>query len=313
MGKLDELRRTAAGNIDESMGAGRSPAPIHGGYAPGPRALAPRLQGITRPQNAAVIPVDKIGPDPDQPREEFDQEALNRLAESLRTRGQISPIMVRWDESRAQYVIICGERRWRAAGLAGLPTMQCVISEGPVSPGELLALQVIENCVREDLRPVEQAKAFRALMDREGLSGNQLAKTLGIAQSSVVRSLSLLDLPPAVQERVERGALPASVAYEVSRAGDIEAQTELAARAVAEGLNRAEVVEAVRRTTRPASKGRGAKGKAKRTSATIKATAGYKVIVENRRGVDDDGIIAALTEALDQARARREGRGSEAA
>ena len=93
-----------------------------------------RLQGVARSKNAAEIPVDRIGPDPDQPREEFDAEALGRLAESLKTRGQLQPIRVRWDEEQGAYVIVCGERRWRAAELAGLPTMSCVIVDGPGRP-----------------------------------------------------------------------------------------------------------------------------------------------------------------------------------
>jgi ParB family chromosome partitioning protein len=199
--------------------------------------------------------------------------------------------------------------------MAGLATMQCVIADGPASPGDLLALQVIENCVREDLRPIEQAKAFRALMEAEGLSGNQLARTLGIDQSNVARSLALLDLPSAVQDRVEQGTLAPSVAYEVSKLDDAGAQAEVAERAVAEGMSRAEVVEEVRRASsrsgKPA-KGRGAKAKPRKNSATIRTSNGYKITAENRRGVDDGGLIAALVEALDQIRARQGGRGEAA-
>ena len=87
-----------------------------------------------------MIPIEKIQSDPDQPREEFESEALDRLAESLKVRGQLQPIRVRWDEGRGVYVIIIGERRWRAAVQAGLPTMSCVVHDGSVDPGELLAL-----------------------------------------------------------------------------------------------------------------------------------------------------------------------------
>lgn len=315
MGKLDELRRTAVGNIDESMGAGRSDGGIHRVSAPGPRPISARLQGVTRSQNVASIPVDRIGADPDQPREEFEPEALLRLADSLKTRGQISPITVRWDEGRGQYVVVCGERRWRAAGLAGLPTMLCVIAEGPVDAGELFALQLIENCVREDLRPIEQAKAFRALMDRNGWSGNHLAKVLGIAQPSVVRALALLDLPPAIKERVEQGALPAATAYEIGKLADPEAQADVAALALAEGLNRAEVVEAVRRKSAGSAgpgKGRGARSKPRKTSTSFRTAAGFKVTVEHRRGVDDVSAYAALLDAAAIAKIRGSGRGEAA-
>lgn len=304
MGKLDDLRRTAIGNIDESMGGGRSEGAIPRVLAPGPRPVSPRMLGVTRSQDAATIAHDRITPDPDQPREEFEPEALDRLADSLKTKGQLQPIRVRWDEGRGLYVIICGERRWRAAGLAGLPTMQCVISEAPADAGELLALQIIENCVREDLRPIEQAKAYRSLMDLNGWSGNHLARFLGIAQPTVVRALALLDLPTRIQEQVEGGTLSPASAYEIGKLDDPAEQTVVAARVVAEGLSRSEVVEAVRRA-KPASKpGRGGKAKTKKTTATIRTNGGSKVTVENRRGVDDETFAAALEEALAVIRGR---------
>jgi ParB family chromosome partitioning protein len=304
MSKLDELRRTTAGNVDESMGGGRPARPeIHGVSGAGPRAVPSRLQGITRSGNAAEIPVEKIGRDDDQPREDFDPEALDRLAESLKTRGQLQPIRVRWSEERGQYVIICGERRWRAAMQAGLATMSCVIVDGPLDPGDLLAIQVIENALREDLQPIEQARAFRALMDRNGWSARQVARELGIVQPNVVRALALLDLPAAVQERVESGQLAPSVAYEVSRLDDPDTQAEVAARVVAEGLSRAETVEAVKRAaSKPragGAKGRGAaKAKAKKvTERVIRTEAGPRVIVEFKRGLDGPAVLAALDEA----------------
>jgi ParB family chromosome partitioning protein len=273
MGKLDELRRSAVGNIDESMGARPATAPgaIHGVSAPGPRGVPARLQGITRSNSAAEIPLARIIPDPSQPREEFDAEALQRLAESLKGRGQLQPIRVRWVEEAELYMIVCGERRWRAAELAGLATMSCVIMDGPASSSELLALQLVENLLREDLRPLEQARGFKALMDANGWSGNQLAKALGIAQPTVVRALSLLDLPAPVQQRVEQGSIAPATAYELSKVEDPESQRELAERVVSEGLSRAEAVEAVRRVAGK-SKGRGAsKGKAKGKPARLPA------------------------------------------
>lgn len=310
MGKLDELRRTATSNIDESMGAGRVEGVIPRVSAAGPRPVSSRLQGVTRSTNAATIPVDRISPDPDQPREEFEPGALDRLATSLREKGQLQPIRVRWDEGRDCYVIICGERRWRAAELAGLQSMQCVISDGPAEAGELLALQLIENCVREDLRPIEQAKAFRSLMAANGWSGNQLARELGIAQPSVVRILALLDLPESVKHRVESGELAPGTAYEIGKLADPAEQAEVAELAVAEGLNRSEVVAAVRERA-SGSKSRGAKAKPRKTSATIRTSAG-KVTVENRRGVDDAVMLVALDEAVSAIRSRLSDR-SEAA
>jgi ParB family chromosome partitioning protein len=301
MGKLDELRRTSVGNIDESMGAGRpsDAAGIRGVYPPsGPRSAPARLQGITRSGNAAEIPVDKIEADPDQPREEFDEAALERLADSLKTRGQLQPIRVRWDEDRGRYLIVCGERRWRAARRAGMISLSCVISEGPIEPGELLALQLIENCVREDLKPIEQARAYRVLMERNGWSGSQVARALGIAQPSVVRALAMLDLPTTVQEKVEQGALTPATAYEVAKLDDPEVQERVAARVVAEGLTRDQTIEVVRR----ASQGRGAiKAKGPSRPQVFRTSMG-KVTVEPRKNAGPETILEALLEAVEQAR-----------
>jgi ParB family chromosome partitioning protein len=309
MGKLDELRRQTAGNIDDSMGVGRVSRPLE------TAAASPaRWQGVTKSKSAAEIPTDKIGPDSDQPRTEFDEDTLQQLAESLKARGQLQPIRVRWDEGRGAYVIICGERRWRAAQMAGLPMMSCVVVDGVLDPAELLSIQLIENALREDLKPIEQAKAFRALMDRNGWSARQVARELAYPQSSLVKILTLLELPAAVKDHVERGSLSPATAYEIGKLDSPEAQADVAARAVAEGLNRAEVVAAVReRATKSArtSKGNGAKPKPRRTSATIRTTAG-KVTVENRKGVDDATIRAAMIEVMAQLDGRAEGRGEAA-
>ena len=306
MGKLDNLLKAGGANIAESMGAGLN-RPATGVAATS--TVPSRWQGVAKSKNAVEVPIGKIVPDPDQPREEFEPEALERLAESLKTRGQLQPIRVRWDEAQDRYVVVCGERRWRAAAIAGLATLQCVVSEGPIDEGELRALQLIENCLREDLKPIEQAKAFRALMERNGWSGNQTAKALGVAQPTVVRALALLDLAEPVQERVEAGTLAPGTAYEIGKIRDPEIQHELADRVVSEGLSRAETVEAVRVAARRApstvGKGRGA-GKPKApTSRTLRA-AGCKITVENRKGVDDALLIEALREALDQVEAHRE-------
>ncbi|MDG3008257.1 ParB/RepB/Spo0J family partition protein [Paludisphaera mucosa] len=311
MGKLDELLKAGGANIAESMGAGR---PKMGSFEARMEAktssVPSRWQGVAKSKNAVEIPVDKIVPDPDQPREEFEPDALARLAESLKTRGQLQPIRVRWDEAQDRYVVVCGERRWRAAGLAGLASLSCVVSEGPIDEGELRELQLIENCLREDLRPIEQAKAFRALMDRNGWSGNQTAKALGVAQPTVVRALALLHLPEPVQGRVEEGTLPPGTAYEIGKIQDPAIQRDLAERVVSEGLSRAEAVEAVRvaarRTPSTVGKGRGARrGDKAPTTRTLRA-AGCKITVENRKGVDDALLAAALREALEQLAAQAE-------
>ena len=255
MGKFDEVMRSMGDTINGSLGVGRTPGTLPPGMDPSAAQRAPsRAQGVTRSKNAVEVPTDKIQRDDDQPREDFDSDSLERLAESLRTRGQLQPIRVRWDECRGVYVIVCGERRWRAAKMAGVTSMSCVVHEGPVAPTELLALQLIENALREDLKPVEAAKAYRRLMDTHKWSGHQLARELNIAQSAVSQTLALLDLPESVQARVDAGDLAARAAYELSKLPDAAIQAEVADQVLAEGLPLAQVAEVVkaRKAGRPA-------------------------------------------------------------
>ena len=145
-------------------------------------------------------------PGPDQPRTEFDPEALERLAASLKARGQLQPIRVRWDDQADRYVVVVGERRWRAAALAGLESIACVVASGDATPEDLLEDQLVENALREDLRPIEQARAYRTLLAARGLTHRQLAERLQIGHASIARALALLDLPEPIQAEVEAGA-----------------------------------------------------------------------------------------------------------
>jgi ParB family chromosome partitioning protein len=261
MGKLDELRRSAGRNVKDSTGAERGAGPVSAATpasapesGPSASAVPPRWRGVERSRDAALIPVTMIDRDPDQPRQEFDDEELERLAESLRARGQLQPIRVRWDEGRGVYVVLVGERRWRAARLAGLERLACVVHDAAMDPEERLAVQLVENALRADLKPVEQARAYRRLMDARGYSTRDLAAELHVAQSSVVRALALLELPGEVQEKVEGGALAPTVAAELARIDDPRLVAEVAEAVVSEGLRRSEVSELVQavRARRPA-------------------------------------------------------------
>ena len=303
MGKLDDLRRTMGATARESMGVGRDvvhSAPVSG-MDVNPRPISGRLQGVARSKDAAEIAVDRIAPDPAQPREDFDQEALERLADSLRTRGQLQPIRVRWDEGSGMYVIIAGERRWRAARMASLASMSCVIADAPATEGELLAIQLVENALREDLRPLEQAKAYRTLIERNGWSARQVARELAIDHTNVIRALALLDLPETVQARVEQGTLPPATAYEVSKIADPTEQAELAARVVDENLSRAQVVEAVRAGAATASaraKGRGKAAKRPPKPRVFRTPVGR--ITAEMKVAGLEALASALRDALTQ-------------
>jgi ParB family chromosome partitioning protein len=246
MGKLDALIKAHGANISDSFGTGHADGPPPGMELDQAQRAPAREQGVTRSKHAVEIPLDKIQPDPDQPREDFEPEALERLAQSLRTKGQLQPIRVHWDEGRGCYSIIMGERRWRAAIQAGLGTLSCVVHQGPIEPGERLALQLIENAVRDDLKPIEQAKAYRRLQELYGWSGNQLAKELAVPQPAVVQALALLKLPGDVQTKVETGDLAPRTAYEISKLAAPSEQAALAEQAIAEKLTGEQVAATVR-------------------------------------------------------------------
>jgi len=260
-----------------------------------------KYQGAARVKDALAIDLDRIIPDPDQPRKEFDPQALADLAASLKARGQLQPIRVRWDEASGFWMVIAGERRYRAAKLAGLATLMCIEAKVAASADDLLEDQLVENCIREDLKPIEQAIAFKTLLDRRGWSYRQLGEVLHVAPASIARALALLELPEDLQGQVTAGKMPASTAYEVSRIEDPQVQREVAERAVAQGLNRAEVAEAARRSqpSKGKAKGKGGKSKPRRLSVTYR-TSTARVTVEGRRDLDDQAIRTALTEALAQ-------------
>jgi ParB family chromosome partitioning protein len=169
-----------------------------------------------------------------------------RLAESLRPVASSSrPRPV--GRGAGLYVILVGERRWRAASSPDCRLL-CVIVEKEIPAEERLMIQLVENALREDLRPVEQARAYRALMDTQGWSGNRLANELHIGQASVVRALALLDLPGEVQAMVDGGDLAPSAAAEIAKLSTVD-QVVVAEMAVDRKLTRdeaAELVKAVR-------------------------------------------------------------------
>jgi len=243
MKSADELKARLGAHMKESMGAGRPTGTA--GPLPPPGAFhgeTARGQGVARIKDALAIELDRLAPDPDQPRKEFDPESLAELAASMKARGQLQPIRVRWDDDMARWIIIAGERRYRAALLAGLTTLACIEAKGPLTPEDILEDQLVENCLRQDLRPVEQARAFRALIERRGWSYRQLGESLNIAPASIARALALLDLPAEVQGRVESGGLAPSVAHEGSPLDDPSAQQEIVGRVLREGLSRAEAI-----------------------------------------------------------------------
>ena len=310
---LSESLGVRAGSLGVAVGAGAG-AGI--GLAPGgpfPRETSPD-DGRTRARDAGHMEIDRIVPDPDQPRKEFSEDAIERLAASLLKHGQLMPIRVRWNGAIGKWVVISGERRYRAAIWAGLKTVACVFADNGLSPSEILQEQIIENLLREDLKPIEQARAYRQLMDMHGWTAKELSGELQVSQGAISKSLSLLSLPAELQEQVEDGAIPATAAYEVAKVEDKAIQREIARRIVDEDLTRDGAAEAVREASGKASKkgaaGKGRGGSPGRGSVHVFKAGGAKVTLAfPRKTVLDDDLLAALEDAAEQVRARIAGKG----
>jgi ParB family transcriptional regulator, chromosome partitioning protein len=189
------------------------------------------------------VPANAIAPNPKQPRSRFDDEALNELAASIREVGILQPIVVR--RAGQGYEVVTGERRLRAAKLAGLATVPVVLRDS--EDADLLREALIENIHREDLNPVELAEAFRQLLDDLGLKQEELADRVGVSRSHIANTIRLLALPLEVQQLLADDRLSAGHARALLALGEADAMTSLSLRVVAEDLSVRETEDIVRR------------------------------------------------------------------
>ncbi|MBM3537274.1 MAG: ParB/RepB/Spo0J family partition protein [Alphaproteobacteria bacterium] len=171
-------------------------------------AAAETAPVASAPRAAKLVPVGSIRPNEFQPRRQFNKEEMEELTGSVKAHGVLQPILVRRDPKDAnRYELIAGERRWRAAQAAQLHEIPAVVRD--LTDTETLELALIENLQREDLTPIEEARAFRRLMDEFGHTQEKLAQALGKSRSLIANLVRLLDLPPEVQQMIERGQLSA--------------------------------------------------------------------------------------------------------
>lgn len=225
----------------------RVSASIGGEVVPTSAAIVDGMfKGVNALKAAKSIELDRIIPDPDQPRKSFDKEELQNLSDSLRGRGLLQPIRVRWDSELKKWIVVAGERRYRAAILAGWKEIACVSVEKKMSKSEILTDQLIENCLREDLKDIERANAFKTLMEANDWSMRQLATELHMTHVTVSRALSLLNLPQEIQDQVESGEIAPSAAAQIATIPDKQAQKEVAKRVVKEKLTRDQVADVVK-------------------------------------------------------------------
>ncbi len=170
-----------------------------------------------------MCPVDKIRPNPDQPRKAMEQEALKELAESIARQGLIQPLVVR-EAGGEEYQLIAGERRWRAARMAGLSAVPVVVKD--VSDDKMLELALVENIQRQDLNPLEEALAYRQLAEA-GLTQAEIARRVGKNRATVANMLRLLSLPQDIQEDIAEGRISAGHARAILMLDDITSQRRL--------------------------------------------------------------------------------------
>jgi ParB family transcriptional regulator, chromosome partitioning protein len=209
------------------------------------RGLEVLIGGNESAMQLAELPVDSIHANPRQPRRRFEPEATAGLASSLRQQGLLQPIVVR-PRTAGGYELIAGERRWRAAREAGLPTLPAIVRDADDRDSLLLAL--VENVAREQLSPVEEARAYAALVDEFELSLGDVAERVGRSKPAVSNRLRLLELPEEVLWMVARGELTEGHARAVLALPDHEDRKRLARRIVREGMS-------VRRAERAAQDG----------------------------------------------------------
>lgn len=180
------------------------------------------------------LDVKRLVPNRHQPRQQFDDASLNELADSIRKQGVVQPVLVRRNELGG-YELIAGERRWRAAQLAGLSTIPAIIKN--VSDPEMLQLALIENLQRQDLNPLEAARGYQRLMKHFQLTQDEVAATVGKERSTVANYLRLLVLPDAVKTALAQGALTFGHAKAILTVSQPAGQHQLAQRILDEGLS----------------------------------------------------------------------------
>lgn len=205
-----------------------------GGLGRGLDALFQDTGAGSEGENSAGLRLSEVEPDRNQPRKEFDDASLAELAESIAQHGVLQPIVVR-PSSVGGYIIVAGERRWRAARLAGLTEIPALIRN--ISEEQAVELALIENLQREDLNPIEEAMGYRQLMERCQYTQEKAASRLAKSRSAVANSLRLLNLPEKVLALVRDGTLSAGHAKAILSLEGEEAQTLAAEAIVSQGLN----------------------------------------------------------------------------
>ena len=197
------------------------------------------------------VDIDKIKPNPNQPRKNFDEDALKELAASIKIHGIVQPIVLN-EQNDGTYLIIAGERRYRAAKLCGLKTVPAIIKN--YTDKQIKEISIIENLQREDLNPIEAARAIKELMEEYGLTQDTVSERIGKSRSNVANTLRLLTLYPDVINMVEQGKLSSGHARCLVVIDDPKEQIKLAQMVVSKNLSVRDLEKAVKSYTNPTKK-----------------------------------------------------------
>ncbi len=286
----------------EKRGLGRGLSALLADIEPEVVSATDQSEVNTVQKSDIVVPIEKVRPNPDQPRQDFDQKKLDELASSIVEKGVIQPIIVRTDpKDENLYQIIAGERRWRASQIALVHDIPIIIRE--MDDTEVLEVAIIENVQRSDLNPVEEALGFRQLMDSYGHTQEQLAKALGKSRSHIANILRLLSLPDDVLAMLRAGQLSSGHARAMVTADN---PSKIAAMVVAKGLSVRETerlaklgnIEASEKVKRPASR-------SEKDADTVvleddlAANLNMKVSIDHKDGTGGGGITISY-KSLDQ-------------
>ena len=268
-------------------------------------AQAATSQEARRAAGVQDLPIELVRRNPDQPRRQFDTDALQELADSIRERGVIQPILVRpLAEAPGEYQIVTGERRWRASQLAGLHAIPALVRE--LDDLEVIELALIENIQRADLNALEEARGYEGMIKRFNRSHETIAGIVGKSRSHVANTLRLMRLPPAVQEHLEAGRLTAG---HVRALLDLDDAAGLADRIIRAGLNVRQTEALARRNRtslpKPASRRSGAKNAdTSALESDLTEVLGLKVDIRDRGGEGELRIAYKDLEQLDDLCAR---------
>ncbi len=209
-------------SIQQTLTSDRVPQPM---AAPQTHGAVPGV--IRKIANSAVLLVSDIERDESQPRTHFDEQALQQLADSLKAQGQLQPILVRKKpDVPNKFILVAGERRWRAAQLADIKSLDALILDRELNEFEKLSLQYCENAIREDLNPIDEGILFSQLLQKKECSARQLARELHVDVATVTNRMKLLDLPEAIKAHVTEGRIGPVAALHLTKIEDEQEREE---------------------------------------------------------------------------------------